>query len=247
MVLSSLANVFKGITGRYDLYSTSSTDYNYKTVLWEATKWLSDNYMFPDSYRQYKKDCAVGDYYLDAMTYIKMIKEVTMANADGIIRLERKTLRWIKDNYSDPISDLDQGTPAYYTPFRTGLSPQQVALTSSTYTTQFTYDLLGVRLDDDYDARGVMWMPPTDEIYTVTIEGDFYPLQLSEATDENYWSANHPEILCIACNYILATHQSNIRRMMEIKSIIDDRLFGMEKDVIDEGLPEDPGEFCMRG
>lgn len=249
MQLSSLATLFKSITGRYDLYSTSSTAYNYKTVLWEATKWLSDKYMFPDSYRQYKKDIAVGDYYLDSMTYIKSIKEVTMSNADGTIRLDRKTLKWLKDNYleNDTISDVDQGTPAYYSPFLTGLSPQQVDLTSSDYTDQFTYDILGVRFSDDYDVRGIIWMPPTDEIYTVTIEGDFYPLQLSSDTDENYWSANFPEVLCIACNYCLASHQSNLQKMMEIETIIDNRMFGQEKDVVDEGLPDDPGDMCMIG
>ena len=249
MQLSNLATLFKSITGRYDLYSTSSTVYNYKTVLWEATKFLSDNYMFPDSYRQYKKDIAVGDYYLDSMTYIKNIKQVTISNSDGISYLTRKNLRWMKDNYlgTGAISDVDQGTPSYYSPFMTGLSPQQVDLTSSDYTDDFTYDIFGVRFTDDYDARGIVWMPPTDEIYTVTIEGDFYPLQLSSDTDENYWSANFPEALCIACNYVLASHQSNLNKMMEIKTILDQYLFGPEKDVVDEGLPDDPGDMCMIG
>lgn len=247
MILSSLDDLFKAITGRYDLVTTSSTVYNYKTVLWEATKWLSEKFDHWDSRRQYKKDIAVGDYYLDGLNYIRSIKEVTLSNADGRVRLTKKSLKWLKDIYNEPISDIDQATPLYYAPAMMGLSPQQVALTSSDYTDDFTYDTLAVRFTDDYDARGILIMPPTDSVYSVTIEGNFYPLQLSSDSDENFWSANYPEALCIACNYVLAAHQSNLKRMAEIEEVVTRYLVGSEKDVVDESMPEDPRDFCLGG
>ena len=247
--LTQLSELFQMITGRYDLVSTSSTVYNYKTVIWEATKYLDRSYETPDSFRTYKKDIASGDYCLDTVNYIRSVKNVwVMSSADNRSEVFRRSLNWLKREYPEPTSEIDQGTPLYYCPCIIGLSPQQEALTSSDYTDEFTYDYeWPVRFADDYDARGVVFMPVSDDTYTITIDGHFHSYKLTESSDENYWSVNHPEELIIACNLILHTHKQNLEKTLTIKAILDERLLGFEKDQINEGLSDDPDTFVMGG
>ena len=118
--------------------------------------------------------------------YARAIKEVWIMDSDGRSKLTPKTLSWIRKTYADVLSDIDTGTPLYYSLAIIGLSPEQASLTSEDYTDEFTYDVDEIRFGDHYLYNGIIFMPPSDGVYTVTIIGEFFSKTLSNDTDNNY-------------------------------------------------------------
>ena len=208
MQLSTIRQKFCELSGRHDLVTDyAGADYSDNGADWyldNGQKYLDKKFTHIKRNAWYKKDIAVGDSTLE-FRYCDVIKEVWVEGS-GIDRhqLEKKDLNWMRSNYAEPHANMTGGEPAYYTPLVLNLGPDQIALTSANYTAQFTYDADEIMFTNEGDHilySGIMWMPPADVIYTVSVLGKFWapPLYPSKGdTLETFWTAHHSDTLILA-------------------------------------------------
>jgi len=86
----------------------------------------------------------------------------------------------------------------------------------------------------DYEYNGVMWMPPTDEAIILEVHGLWYCKHMTENTDNNYWSVNHPDALVAAACYVLEVMNRNTEGMKDWTRAITKLTTGIEMDMVEE-------------
>lgn len=192
---------------------------------------------FLKSYSWYKKDATVGTYKL-AFQYCTAVKEVwMMATGEARFELTIKDLNWIRANYGESYSTQAQGTPAYYAPISIGLSPEQEALTAvggaSPYTAQFTNDAEEITFGNHFAYNGILWMPPTDKTYTVSILGRFNSKTLATDTDVTWWTESHPDLLVLAAMWALEGFYRNTEGQRDYMTMISDAIGDLDRDVVE--------------
>ncbi len=237
MNLGEVIELFREASGRADLCTTEALagTLNAKLFLNSGSRYLDEAYPPPQALKWYMKDIAINDYKLEIPGAL-YIESVDIVNVDGRASLEYKSLAWMKSNYSENISSMDSGTPLYWTPLLIGLSNAQKNLTLTpgvdVYTTQFTYDYQLVAFGSKELYNGIMFMPKTDEIYTLEILAQFVSNTLSANSDTNYWSANYPLALVLAAQLCLEKTFRNSEGVAAIKLSIDDELRGMDHSIV---------------
>lgn len=246
MSLVSAREEFARRSGRHDLvtdfaggdYSDNGADF----FLNSGQRYLDDRASFLKSYAWYRTDLAVGGYRVEVEDCIS-IKEVwTMDSDNGRSKLEKKDLEWLRREYNDPISDLTQGDPAYYSPLVVGLAPEQSSLTaaggSDPYTAEFTYDWEDLTFGDHWRKKAIWVMPPTDSIKTVSILGRWYSKRLSADTDKTYWTEVHEDLLVLAGMYALERFYRNSEGMRDFERAIEGRLLDIDKNDVEEAVQD---------
>lgn len=246
MTLLQIRQKFVELSGRYDLVvsPTTFTPDNGANFFIQAGQRFLDN-LHEKQLAWYKKNLAVGDAVVDVQ-YAKSIKEVWVMNSDGRVQLDKVDYGWLRENYSKPVASLTQGDPLYYAVGVNKLSPGQIALTTgagaSPYTAQFTYgheDLIFANeLSEGYLYTTVLIAPPTDEVKTIEILGQFFSLPLSTDTQVNFWSEQYPELLLKAALYELECFYRNTEGARDWYNAIDLGLLGLDKNQVDEEMTD---------
>jgi len=211
--LSEIRQQFATLSGRHDLVADfSGDDFDDNGADWFldcGQRWLDRKATHKKMYSWYKEDITAGDYKLN-FRYCTAVKEVWVMGADtDRAQLSKKDYNWMRSEYAEGASNEDQGVPKYYSPIVLNLGPDQIALTSSDYTDEFTYDADEILFSDTADHilyHGILFMPPSDRTLTVSVLGRFWspPLYPSKAdTLKTYWTVHHPDILILAALYSL--------------------------------------------
>lgn len=234
MTYAEVKKLFLQMTGRYDIYAGTNTYIAIGDLFWEATKYMDKNYMHQDEYKWYRYDVGVGEYMLDLIDYVRVIKEVWAATSDGRVELTEKSLNWLMTEYADMVEDVSYGAPAYYCLGVYGMSPQQEDLTSSDYTDEFTYDGGIARFGEKYAKRGLYIYPPLDETYTIEVLAKFYSKALSDSDDENFWTVENPFALAVAAAMMMEMSYRNVAGQQQYKMQLDDLMKGGVMDMIEE-------------
>lgn len=239
MNLLEIRTKFIDLTGRFDLVvdTTSYEDNGANFFIEAGQRFIDSKINFPKSLARYQKDIAV-DSILLTLQYARSIKEVWVTNSDGKYKLEKKTLTWLRSNYADTLADIDTGRPLYYSPAILGLSPEQAALTSGDYTDEFTYDADDLMFGSHYGYNGVVFMPPADEIYTMTVIAEFLSIVLSLDADTNYWSIMFPDVLVAAAMLALEKFYRNTEGVKDMTAVVMDSLLGIDKDMVEQEISE---------
>lgn len=246
MTLLQIRQKFVELSGRYDLVSNPSTftPDNGANFFIQAGQRLLDN-LHERQLAWYKKNLAIGDAVIDVQ-YAKSIKEVWVANADGRVQLDKVDYGWLRENFSKPVASQDQGDPLYYAVGINKLSPSQITLTTaagaSPYTAQFTYGfedlILANELSEGYQYVTVLIAPPTDEVKTIEILGQFFSLTLSTDAQVNFWSEQYPELLVKAALYELECFYRNTEGAKDWYNAVDLELLGLDKNQVDEEMTD---------
>lgn len=223
-------------TGRYDLVvdTTDYADNGADFLIKAGQRWLDMKQWHRKSVARYKKDLAAGDHIVNIQN-LRSAQEVWIANSDGRLPLSPKSLAWLREEYAKDPSDETQGTPEYYALTAHRLAPEQKALTSSNYTTEFTYDVEDVMFPDEGDAflyDSIIIMPPPDEAYTLEVIGYFFSV-LENDTDKSFWSVNYPEVCVLAAMLAETMFFKNSEGMKDLVISIDEFLSGIDKDHVD--------------
>lgn len=246
MTLLQIRQKFVELSGRYDLVSNPATftPDNGANFFIQAGQRLLDN-LHEKQLAWYKKNLAIGDAVVDVQ-YVKSVKEVWIANADGRVQLDKVDYGWLRENYSKPIASQDTGDPLYYAVGVNKLSPAQITLTTvagaSPYTAQFTYGfedlILANESSEGYQYATVLIAPPTDEVKTIEILGQFFSLPLSSDTQVNFWSEQYPELLIQSALYQMETFYRNSEGARDWYNAIDLGLLGLDKNQVDEEVTD---------
>lgn len=222
------------MSGRQDLTETMYTGVTkFDFFLNAALKLLDISQGTPESKRWLMKDIAIGDHTLQFQN-ARVIHEVWFANADGRYQLEKKTLKWIRSNYSDALADISTGMPLYYAVDVIHLAPQQQDLGEVLPPPgEFTYDYDNILFGASYGYNGIVWMPPTDEVYTVEVLADFYSL-LTEDGDSNYWSVQYPNVLVQAVLFAIEVFYRNTTGMNDYLNSLRPFLQGIDYNIAEQ-------------
>jgi len=193
------------------------------------------------AYMWYKKNVTSGTYKLK-FQQAASVKEVwIMSETYGRYQLRKKAYEWIRNNYGDPYSDITPGKTLYYSPLVMSLSPEQSALKTTDYSSEFTMDFEEITFADEaehYDYRGILLMPPPEELSTVSILGRFRSRKLTSDSVKTFWTEVHPDLLVLAAMWALERFERNREGMSDYMSAIEESLFDLGKDMVEEEVQD---------
>jgi hypothetical protein len=243
MSLLAVRRDFAKLSGRHDLVTNfgagTYTDNGADFFLDSGQRMLDRKAGFLRAYAWYKKDVAVGSYKL-IFQKSAVVKEVWVkCSGEDRYQLEKKDLEWLRTEYGDDYSALDQDAPLYYSPMPINLAPTQSALTGTTYTTEFTYDVEELSLPtDDYNAySGILFMPPVDQTYTVSVLGRFESKTLTGDV-KTWWTEVHPDILILAGMWSLERFYRNSEGQRDYMLAINDAINDLDRDLVEQEVQD---------
>ena len=241
--MSTLLQIRQEFVKRYGLYrlvnspSGAWPDNGANQYIQGGLKYLDMKYGIRHTSAVYKVDVAAGSYAVE-FKLCRAIQEVWIDNGDGRSKLTKKTLAWVKENYADPVAELDQDTPLYYCPGLIKLAPELRTLESSDYTSQFTYGYEDILFSDEGDAHeydAILIVPPPDETFTVEVKGLFYS-QMTSDTHTSFWSVNFPNALITAAAMDFEGSNRNHDGAQKLEAHIQRMLSPYKDDVVEEEM-----------
>jgi hypothetical protein len=217
MALSDVRARFVTLSGRYDLVNSDDSDNGANWYINKGQRWLDLHPLAPSLRGHYIDNVAADAYYL-ALSGCRAVHEVWINDDEDRVLLERKTVKWIKEEYSDVTSDLTSGAPAYWAP----------AIVRGVEVTD--YQSLGTFLDYVVDedsnetVQAILFAPPTEEAITVDVVGVFFNPTLSDDTDTSWWTENYDDILLLAALRKLESFMRNTAGVKDYNSVIQEEL-----------------------
>lgn len=204
-------------SGRYDLVDTDWNDNGADFFLNAAQRMLDRLLEHDKSLARSVNTITSGQWYLSVVG-LEAIKEVWVSNSDGKSKLEKKTITEIRDAYYEVASSITPSRPYYYAPgvFR----PYPDTLTDAGIDGMFDTDDIITTGDGTgsghFTYNGIIWAPPSNGTYTLSIWGKFISPVLSAvyADDawtetKSFWTELHPDILIVAALYKLEVFYRN--------------------------------------
>lgn len=230
MNLLQVRQIFRSLSGRYDLVDE-------QTPL--ADFFINQGCRFLDRYTETQKTwssnfqfLAVGGWNVQ-IPYCRAIKEVWVATTTARWQLEKMDLQDILSEYMTEINaNLDTGSPLYYSPAITRYVPENVALPVgiSNYTDIIT---------SAGQAYNAVIITPSPDIKTlVEVKGFFYSAELVRETDENYWTAVHPNILVKAALREVEVFNQSPSNVKGWEDAIQVDVDSLNKDTVEEIIAE---------
>lgn len=237
MTLLQLRQMFLKYSGRADLVTPGTyADNGANDLIWFGQKYLEGLVDLSQSELRYQIDVAAGEFAIN-IPLTRIVRKVTLANADGTVPLVKKSLDWLNNNYGDRFENITNAAPAYYAVGYNDLHENQAALTSSTFTTEFTYDEETVKFTDIGDRHLdslLIILPPPDGVYTISVHGKFTLNRMTVDADENAWSIAHPNLLLFAALRELEVRMRNSEGLRDRDAAINALVFGIDKDMADQ-------------
>ena len=228
MTMLLVKKKFVDLSGRTDLV-VDLTDYvdagniGTKFFIQAATRFLDQLQDTPHSTAELAKTLTIGDSTWEVANLRSIESFWINDTADtGWSLVTKKPLKWIRNNFSEPVADITNGVPQYWAP-----------------------DIIRVPVTEGKEKlRGIIFMPPTDGAYSARLDGKYWSKVLSADADINYWSENHEDTLIAAAMYKLEEFYRNTEGMNDWLTAIKRDLQGIDFDL---ALEESVDATQMRG
>lgn len=232
MDLLTLRQQFIQMSGRYDLATTTTkpndTDKGADFFLNSAISFLEKRFNTLKSKASFFEDVLVGAWYLTVQNCLA-IYEVWCGDEESRWQLTRYPYSTIKKNYADLVSVADGGAPLYYAPIWVRPAPGG-GTDYQSLGTFFNY----IKTDDDGTYNGVLFAPKTDKTYNIEVIGKFSHANLSNNTDENFWTLHAPELVLKAAIYQHDVFYRGAKSAGYWLSFIDEDGAMLEKVLVDQ-------------
>ena len=238
MEYKDIRKKFVEMSGRYDLVKQDWNDNG-------ADFFLNAGQRFLDRQSDVQKDFAGNVQPVAAGTLVvktiglRSVREVWAGNStDGLVRLTKATLTWLKEEYGEQLSSITQDDPLYYA--LVGLRPYPDATLAATWSGYYDIDdfVLG---DTHYTYRGIILCPPPSTTWYIRINGTFYSPTLSAVfaagtwtQTKSFWTECHEDMLLQAALYKMEVFYRNTEGAKDWKNALDADLLGVDKDLADE-------------
>ena len=228
MTMLLVKKKFVDLSGRTDLV-VDTTDYvdagniGTKFFIQAATRMLDQMQDTPHSTAELAKTLTVGDSTWE-VSNLRSIESfwINDTSDTGWNSVTKKSLKWIRNKFSEPVADITNGVPQYWAP-----------------------DVIRVPVTEGKESvRGIIFMPPTDDTYSARLDGKYWSKVLSADADINYWSEEHEDILIAAAMYKLEEFYRNTEGMRDWMEAITRDLRGID---IDLAFEESAEITSMRG
>ena len=199
-------------SGRYDLiiadtYANAGIDFYINA----GQRWLNNKSAIPRAFAHLSGILELSDYVYKIANKFKELSSVIVNGIGDIDRaLTYKTLPELQSLY-----DTDT-KPLYYT-----YATQRTLATATTKTLAEFVNLKWLIDEDDYnDYSGIIITPSPQIDYTITVAGRFFPTELSDDTDTNFWSEEYPELLILSALRSLAAFMCDFEKVKYFEEII---------------------------
>ena len=220
-------------TGRADLSTTRLNDF-----INSGQRYLDMRQETPKSRMRFQKDIVSGDIKVE-FEGCMAIEEVWLSSSSSIAELTKLTYEEMRHLFPTTVGDDTLGTPTHWCPYPVGLAPIQQSLTSSNFSSTFSFD------DEDISfgtghlfRRAIIVRPPADATYTIKIIGQFFSKTLSTDTDVSYWTFNYPDLLAKAAAYTMESVVRNSEGMRDWLFAIDLELKGIDSILVKEEVAQ---------
>ena len=230
MILAAVRAKFVELSGRYDLVNDDGSDNGADWYINKGQRFLDRRVNHRKTKASIFKELEVGEWYAE-FEHCRSVRQVWVNNGTARVQMERKTISELKDLFSAVISAADNGSPMYFAP----AVIRSTDLTDKDNLGEF-YDR---KIDDSYSLHGVVILPPPDEAVVVEVYGKFYTEPLTTDSDENYWTAEHDEILLKAALYELEGFYRNSEGMKDWLGFMTMDIEDLDKDEVLDSLDED--------
>lgn len=196
-------------------------------------KYLDTTQKNPESRKTFLKDIAQGAYKLQ-FQYCRSINRVEIMCEDGRTEVEKVPLEELRESYVENPSELTQGVPKYYAPDIIFLATEQRALDATAEGSVFTYDYYSL-LYQQSGYSGILFMPPAEKVFTVSVIGDWFTVMENEA-DVNYWSVVYPELLIQATLFAIEVFYRNTTGMSDAINAMAPFLKGIDHNLVEQDM-----------
>jgi hypothetical protein len=235
MNLLQVRQQFRTISGRYDLVDSAGADNG-------ANYYINAGQRFLDRLDETQKSWAIAfrpfaiGQYITFFPYCRAIKEVWFATTTARTQLEKRSLQDMMTEYfTKPGSELDSGTPLYYSPTITRISPKVESPADQFDIFAGYVDIMATNASE-YNA--IIIAPPPNEASIVQIHGLFYTPELVSDEDETYWTANHSSVLIMAAMREIEVVNRNTQGVRDWEAAIASNTSGIGKDLVEELVAE---------
>jgi len=233
MTLTEVRALFELRSGRSDLVTSEGADNGADFFIQSGQRTLDRLVGTDKSWARSFKEVAIDDYYA-IFKGCRAIKKVWFANSDGRFPLTKVSLEEMREMYSDPPDEVTSGTCLYYCEISLRTYP------SDTYVIidYFLGDKIVDEATKDYEYKGIIFLPPSDETGIIEVFGLFNSTPLLIDASESYWSVNFPEVLLMAALYHLEVSYRNTEGAKDWMRAIVLELDGLEKDTVESEIAE---------
>lgn len=230
MNLLQIRQLFKKLSGRFDLVNTDDSDNGANFFINEGRKYL-------DRLDETQKSWGICYRFLDVgfwavqFPLCRAIKEVWVASTEERWQLEKKSLQDIMTAYlTEPVGLRSAGDPEYYSPCVTRYIPDNAAVTDLEAFVGFVDVLSG----NHYGHNCIVVNVPPDVKLMVEVRGLFYSTELVNDTDENYWSAAHPMLLYMSAMRQIEIANRNSQGVKDWETSIGTEMKQLGMDLVEE-------------
>lgn len=234
MNLLQMRTLFLRLSGRTDLVNQDFTDNGANFYLNEGRKFLDRLDETQKSWASMYRFVEIGGFTA-VFPFCRAIKEVWASTTTARWQLEKKNLQDMIAGYlAGTPSSRSVGTPLFYSPIITRYIPEDAIVTDIEAFVGF----VEIPSGNASAFNGIILNVPVSEKTGLDIRGLFYSMELTEDTDENYWSAVHPQLLYMAAMRYAEINNRNTQGKQDWeRSILDDmKQLGM--DLVEEIISE---------
>ena len=235
MNLLEIRTEFVQRVGRYDLVvdTTDYADSGADKFINEGIDFISKKINNKNVEATIFRDIGINDYFLN-LERCRSIRDVWVRDSEKDNKLLKLSMFDFRDMYDGPLSGIDTGFPTYYTigPIvATDGDPDSLAEYLNTSVVNSKDIQTGV-------TNSIIFGPPADGDYTISVSGLFKSSPLVSNTDFCYWTINYSAIVILAAQYCLERSYRNITGARDILEAIMLELVEVDKDSVEEDIAD---------
>lgn len=225
---------FRELSGRFDLVNEDFTDNGADFFINEGRKFLDRLDETQKSWATAFRLIELG-FYSASFPYCRAIKEVWAAHTTARWQLEKKNLQdLITESLLGMPSSRNPGTPLYYSPTITRYNPED--LSSANFESFLGW--VEVPSGNAHEFNTIILNVPTSTRIVVEVKGLFYSHELTDDTDENYWSAVHPMLLYMSAMRQVEVVNRNTQGVNDWNNSISAEMKQLGMDLVEELIAE---------
>jgi len=235
MNLLQMRTKFRELSGRFDLVNADFSDNGADFYINAGRKYLDRLDETQKSWASCFRLMKAGTFSV-SVPHCRAIKEVWVANGDvGRWQLEKHSLQDLIEGYLTGLpSSRTTGTPLYYSPCLTRYIPEDATVEDI----EAFIGFVEVPSGDAHGYNSILVNVPTDLQLMVDIRGLFYSHELTEDTDTNYWSSQHPMLLYMAAMRYVEVTSRNTQGVKDWSSAIAIDMQQLGFDLVEELISE---------
>jgi len=131
------------------------------------------------------------------LTNCRDVKSVWVTSTDGRFLLKKKTIEWLRSYYGYEFGsdDVDSNVPIYWA--------VNLAIDQTDPVDAYAHDADDLVVTP-LDKKVLVFMPPADGVYTMTVFADFFTPNLVEEADETRWTGTWSSLLLFTAAHLAA-------------------------------------------